>query len=161
MSFLVKPSSALPPKTKLAGRVALLVAALIVLMLVGQLFTFEKFPSVIYDMWLPGVSRPQSVVVAALIVLGELFALPFLLRMRLSPAMRFLSMVAGWLTVLFWLFAVVWQNVTLTALGNAGLLGATVGLMVGWWTALLMTAVAILVAWASWGLWPLRRRRVV
>lgn len=158
MSIFVQSSSALPPKTAIAGRVGILAAAIIVLFLVGQLFTYEKFPAVLNDMWLPGVGQPQSIVLAALTVLAELFALPFLLRMRLSLAMRVVSMAMGWLVVVFWLCVLVWQNVTPSALTNAGLLGATVSLAVGWWMVLAVLALGVLAAWASWGLWPLRRK---
>ena len=159
MSILATSTPARPAKTAAAERVALTVAAVFVLMAVTQLFSFEDFPEVIYDIWLPGIGRAGSVVAASLLVIGEVLAIPFLLRMRLSPAMRAVSMVAGWLVVLFWLVALAWQNVTPSALTNAGLFGATLALPVGWWAVFYMAGVATLVAWAAWGLWPFAGRR--
>lgn len=157
MSFFVSPTSAPLAKTPLAERVAVAVAGLFVVLAVGQLFEFENFPSTLYDMWLPGVSQGISVLVAALVVTFEILAVPFLLRMRLSPLMRVVSMVAGWLVGVWWLAVLTWQNLNPAALTNNGLLGSTADLPIGWWSVTLMLGVGVLIAWSSWGLWPLGR----
>ena len=90
------------PRTKNSATVALLLAGILVIMAVGQLFSFEKFIPLIESYWLPG-GHGTAVVVASLLVTAEVFALPFLLRMRLSTLMRIVSMVAGWLVVAGWL----------------------------------------------------------
>jgi hypothetical protein len=158
MSFFVSPTSAPPAKTPLAERVAVAVAGLFVVLAVGQLFEFENFPTTLYDMWLPGVSQGLAALVAALVVTFEILAIPFLLRMRLSPLMRVVSMVASWLVGLWWLVVLTWQNLNPSALTNNGLLGSVAELPVGWWSVTLMLAVGVLIAWASWGLWPFGRR---
>ena len=140
----------------MSGRIALAVAAVFVLLATAQLFSFEDFPQVIEDMWLPGVSTALATVLAALIVVAEVFAVPFLLRMRLSIAMRCVSMGLGWLVGVWWLGVLIWQNVSVGALINNGLLGSTLSLPVGWWSVALQCAVLVLIGWASWGLWPLR-----
>lgn len=158
MSFFVSPSNALPAKTPLAERVAVAVAGLFVVLAVGQLFEFENFPTTLYDMWLPGMNQGLSVLVAGLVVTLEILAIPFLLRMRLSPLMRIVSMVAGWVVAVWWLVVLTWQNVNPAALTNNGLLGSTAELPIGWWSVTLMLGVGILIVWSSWGLWPLNRR---
>ena len=159
MSFFVHATSARPPKTDTAGKVALLLAAILSILAIAQLFSFSKFSGAIYDMWLPGVDMVLAKLLAALVVIGEVFAVPFLLRMHLSPLMRLVSMVLGWLSIAWWLYVLVWENVTPMALANNGLFGGTIALPVGWWSVCFMLGVAVLAAWASWGLWPLPLRR--
>lgn len=154
MSLLVQSTSAPTPKTKSIRSVSLAFACVLILMAVAQLFTFEKFPDVIAGFWLPG-GLPLPHILAALFVIGEVIALPFLLFMRLSPAMRIVSMMAGWLVVAAWLAVSLWQNVTMNStIANNGLLGATVSLPVGWWSVLVCIAFGILAVWTSWGMWP-------
>lgn len=158
MSFFVQSTVAPAPKTGNIRPVAIALAAVFIVMAVAQLFTFEKFPEVLANVWLPG-GKPMAQVYAAVIVTLEVFALPFLLGMRLSPAMRVFSMVAGWLTVMFWLAVTLWENFSGDVIANSGLLGDTVSLPVGWWNILFCVALGILAAWASWGMWPLPGKR--
>ena len=157
MSYFVQATQPPHPKTKNIRAVSLALAGVFVVMAVAQLFTFEKFPAVIEGMWLPGGGFMSSVR-AALVVVFEVGAVPFLLSMRLSPAMRFVSMVSGWLAIAAWLGASVWQNVAPGVVSNSGLLGATVKLPVGWWNVLFCLALGVLAAWAAWGMWPLKKR---
>jgi hypothetical protein len=144
------------PKTKNTRTVSIAFAAVLVVMAVAQLFTFEKFPHVISQMWLP--YSELSSVYAAFIVTFEVAALPFLLSMRLSPAMRAVSMVAGWLSVLVWLAVALWENLSGNVTANGGFLGDTLSLPVGWWNVLFCIALGVMAAWASWGMWPLIRK---
>jgi hypothetical protein len=157
MSFFVSATAAPRSITANAQQIGLLLTGVLVVMVTAQLFSFEHFPAVIEDMWLPGVSDNIARVLAAVIVSMEVLSLPFLLRLQLSPAMRVLSMVLGWFVVAGWTFMLVWQNVTINGLTNNGLLGDTAALPVGWWSVCLMLGLAIAAGWASWGMWPLRR----
>jgi hypothetical protein len=158
MSYFVQATAAPRPKTKNIRTIGLALAGIFVLMAVAQLFTFEEFPDAIKAMWLPG-GEALAPVRAALIVVFEVGAIPFLLGMRLSPAMRIASMVSGWLVVAGWLVASVWQNFSTNVIANSGLLGASVKLPVGWWSILFCLALGILAAWAAWGMWPFRHRQ--
>jgi len=153
---IIQASNATQPKTKNVRSVSIALAVILVVMVVAQLFTFEKFPDVIASMWLPG-GDASDYIYAAIIVCLEVLALPFLLAMRLSLAMRCMSMVSGWLVVAFWLLVSLWENLTINIIGNGGFLGATVSLPVGWWSVFFGVALAILAGWASWGMWPLSR----
>jgi len=153
MSFFV---SATPPpkaKTNRIQALSLTLAVVFIGMAVAQLFTYEKFPDTIAGLWLPG-GAAFAHLLAALIVIFEVLALPYLLFMRLSPLMRAVSMVAGWLVIGAWLAITVWENLTTNAVGNSGLLGETVSLPVGWWSMLFVLALGILVVWVNWGMWP-------
>jgi hypothetical protein len=158
MSVFVQATSAPKPKTKNIRTIGIALTAAFVVMAVAQLFTFEDFPGVISTMWMPGDAMLASVK-AALIVTLEIGAIPFLLSMRLSPAMRFVSMLSGWLAIAAWFTVTLWQNLSSGVIVNSGLLGATVKLPVGWWNVLFCIALGILAAWVAWGMWPLAHRR--
>ena len=158
MSIFVQATDAGKPKTKNVKTIALLYAAVILVFVVAQLFSFEDFMTLLDSFVLPGGSRTAQIL-AAVIVIAEVFALPFLLRMRLSPAMRVVSMVCGWLVALIWLALSLWVMLSVNAISNIGFLGDVVHLTPGWWTVLFSVALGILAAWASWGMWPMTRKK--
>lgn len=156
MSIFAKSTLPPPVRAKDAVNVARLYAAILVVMVVGQLFSFEKFIPLVTTFQLPG-GEAAGVVVAALIVTCEVLALPFLLRMRLSPAMRALSMVCGVLAATAWLKLTIWLNVTVGAADSVGFLGTSVDLPVGWWAVCFSLALLVLSIWVGWGMWPFVR----
>lgn len=158
MSFFVQPTSPTEPKTANIRLISLSLVAFFVIFAVTQLFKFEEFPAVIAGFWLPG-GETTAKLVAALLVTGEVLALPFLLSMRLSPAMRVFSMALGWLVIVGWLFLALWANMTTNVIGSIGIFGATLAVPVGWWAVFFFGALGVLLAWASWGMWPTLPRR--
>jgi heme/copper-type cytochrome/quinol oxidase subunit 4 len=158
MSIFVQATDAGKPKTQNVKTIGLLYAIAILVFAVSQLFTFEGFLTLLDSFGLPGGSSTAQVL-AAVIVIAEVFALPFLLRMRLSPAMRVVSMVCGWLVALVWLALSLWVMLTVNAISNIGFLGDVIPLVPGWWTVFFSAALGILAAWASWGMWPLARTK--
>lgn len=158
MTFFAIAVPAPTPKTDNVPKVALFLAAIILVMAIAQLFHFEDFVPLVEDFNLPG-----GVVVAQLFATGvvvlEVAALPFLLRMRLSKAMRFVSMVSGWLVLMLWMLVQIYLNSIYPEMQNNGLIGSVVEVGVGWWSVFLLGAFGVLAAWASWGMWPLARRK--
>ena len=152
MSFFVKSTPAIQPRTKNIRFISVGLAAVLIVMVIAQLFKFETFPDVIAATGVPG----ESLVWAAMIVICEVLALPFLLAMRLSPAMRMVSMVSGWIVVAMWLKISLWVNFSSGTVENGGLLGDTIALPAGWWSIPICLSLGILAAWASWGMWPKR-----
>ena len=140
------------PRTKDSKTIALFYAMILVVFTVAQLFSFEKFIPLLETFNFPGDHTGRFVAVT-LVVCG-VFALPFLLRMKLSIGMRWFSMFAGWVVPAIWLFASLWVNVFQISITNAGYLGASVQLLPGWWTVAVAVALGILAVWSSWGLWP-------
>jgi hypothetical protein len=156
MSIFVKSTEAKKPKLESSKWAALLLAGILIVMLVGQLFTFEKFPAVLQGLGFFS-SEGGSRIAAALIVIFELAALPFLLRMRLSPFARVSSMCAGWLVLLYWFVTAICLNASLNISDNSGVLGGTVAIPVGAWMITFFMALGVLHGWASYGMWPLAR----
>lgn len=153
MSVFASVTDSARPKSKNIIPLALLYGGILVVMAVAQLFTFNDFRDLIDSFWLPG-GAPTAYFLSGMIVVAEVFALPFLLRMRVSILMRYLSMALGWVVPLFWIAISLWLQVTLNAVSNVGFVGTVARLMPGWWAVLLSVALAILAAWISWGLWP-------
>ena len=158
MSFLQKPTPAPIPKTIDAKRIATFYAIILVILAVTQLFTFEHFLELIASFDLP-FGDQFAYFLGAFIVTVEVFALPFLLRMPLSPAFRSFSMVCGWFAAGVWFDISLWLVLTDSPVTNVGFLGTVTDLMPGWWAIFIATALGILTVWASWGMWPARRKK--
>jgi len=159
MNILTKATSAKKPKTKESQNIAYMYAAILVIFALAQLFTFEKFLVLLESFWFPG-GKPVAYLLGSLIVVCEVMALPFLLRLKLSPLMRITSMVLGWLVPIIWLFLTLWLLFTVNSVSNIGFLGTSVKLLPGWWAVFVCIAVGILAIWASWGLWPCAKQKI-
>lgn len=158
MSIFVKPSAPTKPKTKNVSSVAIIYAVIIVVFVVAQLFTFEEFVALVESYGLPG-GVVFARFLAAYLVTVEVFALPFLLRMRVSTAMRVVSMICGWLVALIWFGISLWLVISTNTVGNIGFVGSVVALTPGWWAVFISIAPGTLSIWASWGMWPLVRKK--
>lgn len=158
MGIFVDAVAAPAARTKNTTIIARFYAVVLVIMAVGQLYGFEKFIPLIEQFGLPG-GHGTAVLVAGLLVTAEVFAVPFLLRMRLSPLMRIMSMVLGWLVAILWTKLSLWVVMTGATVDTIGFLGTSIALPIGWWVVCYGAALIVLAAWTSWGLWPLRKRR--
>lgn len=112
--------------------------------LLTELFTFEEFPGVIETFSLPG-GHIIAVVLAGLLPLVAVAALPFLISMRLSHWSRRLSAVMVIAFPALWLLIGLWLNIAAPDAQNVGLFGATIPLPVGWW----LVVFALLWFWAA------------
>lgn len=158
MSIFVKATTPPALKTERVKQISLLYAVILVVMAVAQLYTFDTFVELVADFNLP-LGGALAFIVAPLLVVFEVFALPFLLRMKLSPAFRVLSMASGWFAALIWLAVTLWLVTTHQAVETVGFLGTVGTLAPGWWAVLVSAALGILALWASWGMWPLTRSK--
>ena len=157
MSIFVRSVVANKPKTKDSQRIAIFYAVILVVMAVAQLFTFDEFLKLFADFGFSDDVR-FAYALAAILVTAEVFALPFLLRMAVSPAFRWLSMACGWLVALVWLVVTVLLAINVGTTDNVGFIGTVTDIMPGWWAVFMSIAFGILTAWASWGLWPQKTR---
>ena len=156
MSILPLATAASKTKNKSVQQIALFYAAIIVVMVVAQLFTFDTFVLLVKEFNFPGGVRSADFL-SALVVIAEVFALPFLLRMPLSKAFRWVSMVSGWLVAGLWLYVSLRLVLQASSVHNVGFLGTVVAITPGWWAILLSVVLGVLATWASWGLWPMKR----
>jgi hypothetical protein len=158
MSGFPKPTNAPAPKTRDSAIVAKVYAAILVVMVLLQLFSFPDFVNLFYGFSLPG-GHVFAVALAGIVATAEVFAIPFLLGMRLSPAFRAFSMFLGWLAPAIWLFILTSLIVANEAVANSAILGSKLIVPPSWGLLFLTLALGLLAAWASWGLWPLKHAR--
>lgn len=156
MNGLAKPSLATKPRNSLIWVVSVLYAGLLTIFVVAQLFTFEVFYELLIS-FLPFATVVVSFVVPFLVAC-EVFTLPFLLRMTVSPAFRVVSMVCGWLAASLWLVITLSAHYTSSEVQNVGFLGGVIELPPGWWAILISLLMMAVSAWVSWGLWPASQR---
>lgn len=157
MKFFVSPTAAPLPSSDNIKWGAWALASLLGLMALAQLFSFEKFIPLLASLHLPG-GEFTAYVGGSLLVIAEVSAIPYLLRMELSPLMRMLSIVSGWFAIAGWLAIQITLNVRSQDVGNNGLLGASVHLPVGWWSVMYLLVLGALTAWVARGMWPFARR---
>jgi len=153
MSIFVSATPAATPKSKDVKRISIFFAGVLVVMAVAQLFTFEEFLALVEDFVLPG-GAVFAHVFTAVLILAEVFALPFLLRMSLSPLFRWVSIASGWIAASLWIFIAIWLAIHPGYVTNIGYLGTVAEIMPGWWAVFMSIALGILSTWASWGMWP-------
>lgn len=158
MSIFVKALPASEPRSTTVKVVAIIYAAVLVVMAVSQLFTFEEFTAHMQQLKLP-LGEFGSYALAPLIVVAEVFAIPFLLRMTLSPAFRYVSMFLGIVAASLWLFISLSLTLVASTVENVGLLGTLVNLAPGWLTVLLSLALFVFAVYSAWGLWPNKKVR--
>lgn len=150
MKFFVKPTEPAPARSDYSQKISIGLAGILTIMLVMQLFTFDEFILLADTYELPGFS---GVGFASLVIVFELLALPFLLRMAVSPAFRWLSAGAVAASVLLWLYGSV-ITVFSRDIESVGFSGALGTLTPGWWAVFFAGMLCTMAAWSLWGLWP-------
>ena len=133
-----------PPQDILTRALGVSVALCITVVLVAQLFSFEKVPMIFSEVI--EVNMLVAGVIASFIVVLELYSLPFLLGMALSKLMRVCSMVSGLAVLLFWLLVSIYTQLHSTVPINIGFLG-TIPITNGWWIVSSMTVLLTMFVW--------------
>lgn len=135
--------------------IASVAAAVLMAMAATQLISFDTFIPVLDSYWLP----ISGAALGAILVTLTVAALPFLLRMAVSPLARLTSMLAGWLIALCWLLLGIYTYVTTNALVSTGHLGSVVDTPPGVWTVFFGIMLCLLIAASHWSLGlPFRKR---
>lgn len=149
---------ALKPRSDTAKIAAWAYAAVLVVMAIGQLYAFEKFIPLVAEYGLPG-GDTTATLVAALVVVTEVFALPFLLRMRVSPLMRWVSLACSVAVASIWVKLSLWAYCTMVVIANSGMLGTKVTVPMGIVSLGLSVGLLVLALYCVWGLWPVKARK--
>ncbi len=158
MRFFVSATPAPKPRVQSVIVMSLFYAALLAIMAVAQLFTFEDFIQHIVTLDLPG-GRGAAHFIAALIIVSEILALPFLLRMALSPAFRWVSLAFGWLVAGLWIYVSTWTVLFVPEASTIGFMGTVIEMIPGWWAVFISISFGILAAWATYGMAPVTRKK--
>jgi hypothetical protein len=132
--------------------------ALLVVMVVSQLIAFEDFTPLISSGYLPGHPYGEAALIAGLIVFTEVFAVPFLLRMALSPLMRWFSLICSLVAPALWAKLTIEAVVGNKLIDNYGLFGSKVPLHSGTIAVVLSLVLLALAIWSAWGMWPARKK---
>ena len=139
------------PQVAWAIPVALGYAGILVIMSLAQLFTLEEFIPIIQDYWLPG-GTGVATLVACVVIFAQIFGLPFLLRMVISPLMRWVGIVCAAMVPLVWLGLAFYALAQGYVLENSGMLGEKIPIAAGWPQLALSMVLAGLAAAAIYGL---------
>lgn len=144
---MIRLATAHPAQTVTTKIIYVRVAAagVIVLAVVAQLFTYERFGAVVGQY--VGIGVPMADIMAAGTVTLEVAALPYLLAMQLSKAARMCSRIAGWLVGATWIAASFYALVY--GVANVGLLGATVPISGGFYAVAVCLVFAVLILWSN------------
>lgn len=156
--FFVDAVAAPQPKAKWVIPVSLGYAVVLTGMSLAQLFTLEDLIPIVNDYWLPGGAGAASLFTCVVIV-AQIFALPYLLRMTISPLLRIVGAVLSFVAPLMWLGVAIYALATNRVLENGGLLGEKVpipadGLQVAGAVILIVLAAA-----SAYGLFELGTRK--
>lgn len=158
MIALAKAQVAPKPRSDSVRQIAVFYAGLLTAMAVTQLFTFEEFRNLVMAMGLPLPELAVAILVPVLIA-AEVMALPFLLRMTLSPAFRWVSMAASWFVPLVWFFISCVIAHSYPVQDNVGFLGTVIALVPGWWAIQYSVLLAVMAGWVSWVQWSVRKAK--
>lgn len=157
MKYFAKPTRA--PEVRISGMeyVSLGLAVIFTILALAQLFTFEEFSDQL-GVRLSASSVLLGALVPSLIVVSEVFFVPFLLRMYISPAFRGLSMGCGWLASGLWLGLAIFSSAN--SGGQGLLLGDVIPTPGGPMGIFIASLLAVIVAIVSLGMWPRRSKGV-
>lgn len=118
--MIVLPKSVPPPKLVLPygiwlGRAS---AGILVVMAVVHLFRIDTFIPLV-DAVIPG-GNGMAIFISLLIIFSEIFAIPFALRMRLSPLAQLMSGALVVFAPLWWLLMSIWSYGSGLSTGQLG-----------------------------------------
>ena len=158
MVYRVRATQPPKPKNNYVVKLGIGLAGVLTFMAVSQLFQFDEFDIIISSNE-PLAAIINSSIIVALVTSAEIFALPFLLRMRISPALRVFSMFLGWSVALFWLYRAVLLPVVTGDVIEVGLLGSILSDIPQLIYSIVATLIAIAVLIVTIGMWPIAKRR--
>lgn len=140
---------------KLLQALMVVYAALLVVMATLQLFAFDEFLQ-LFESFNLTTHVGLAYGFATLIVIMEVFALPYLLGARLSPLMRVKSIASGPLVAILWLWLSLRLGLSTDTVANIGIFGTKVELSAGLGAILVSTFLCALSGVIVWH--EIRRR---
>lgn len=153
MIRFAKATLANKPKNKFYAQAGFVLAGIITVMVVLQLFKFEEFALLMSEYSVARLFN-NSIVLVAIITSLEVFSLPFLLRMKISPAFRFVSMFFGWVVATVWFYLSVIVPLTSDNVLESGMFGGLLSFLPMAAYSLLASLIFVLTIVVSYGMWP-------
>ena len=120
--FFAEAVAAKRPAASWVLYVSIAYAAVLALMSLLQLFSLEEFVPIIQDYALPG-GVGTATLFACGVITAQVFSLPYLLRMAVSPLFRLLSCVLSFVAPLLWFGVGIYALAADRVLENGGMLG--------------------------------------
>jgi len=157
MSFFVKTTPAPKPRTINSLKVSILYAIILTAAAVLMLFNFEDFLAYIQSLNLP-FGTGLNYAFLPLMVVSQVFALPYLLRMDLSPAFRYVSLFLGLLAAALFIFLASWVVLSVQPHSTARSSTSLMSILPGFYAIFITLAIGVLAIWSAWGLWPGKRK---
>ena len=157
MSFFVKTTPAPKPRTINSLKVSILYAIILTAAAVLMLFNFEDFLTYIQSLNLP-FGTGLNYAFLPLMVVSQVFALPYLLRMDLSPAFRYVSLFLGLLAAALFIFLASWVVLSVQPHSTARSSTSLMSILPGFYAIFITLAIGVLAIWSAWGLWPGKRK---
>lgn len=141
------------PKNKMYKYAGLVLAGITTAMVVSQLFKFEEFGVLLSEYPVASLFN-NSIILAAIIISLEVFSLPFLLRMKISPAFRIVSMFFGWLVAGIWFYLATIVPLVSDMVVEPAMFGGLLTFLPMFAYSLLASLITILTILVSFGMWP-------
>lgn len=139
MQFPSKLSFASEKRSHVASCLSLYLVGFFVVSSLTQLVSFENLVVLFEKNSLLFISS-NAAIAAALIVICEVFALPFLLKMKISRLMWWVSMSAGLISLLGWLLFCCYFSFFDHDMTNLGIFGAQIITPSGFWSVSFLVA---------------------
>lgn len=120
--FFARAEKAPTPQLSWAIPVTIGYAVVLTVMSLAQLFTLEDVIPMVEEYWFPGGAGAATLFVGV-VVTAQVFSLPYLLRMQVSPLFRLFGAVLSFVAPLMWLGAAVYALASDRVLANGGMFG--------------------------------------
>lgn len=133
---------------------ALGLAFVYVTLAILQLFTFESFVDVTLGFGFPG-GRVVAIIIALLLPITEILALPYLISMKMPRSIYRASRVSVLIAAGLWLIVAIWTNVSGNNGDNLGIFGATLYTPNQWWSL----GFVGLITWGAWLIYAAQPKR--
>lgn len=141
--YATKPPSL---KNKNIYPAALLYACVIIICSLGQLFRFDKV--LVAAASHPLVSVQVDILFWCILAIVQIFSLVYLLRVKVSPLMRYVGFVCSVLVPIFWLVVVIWR-LSVGSGVDVGVFGAEVSRLSGVGVSIFMACLGAVLATLS------------
>ena len=139
------------------GILSCLYVIILIIMCLSQLFNFDDFLILLESFWLPG-GESFARLIGGVIVVSEVFALPFLLKMKLTPFVSEFSKILGLAVPIIWTSLVVWLSCIINAVKNVGFFGDILKIKPDWTAVVFCVCLITLAIFSDFNFSPIKKK---